>query len=511
MTDKNMLMKTFKTVVCLLLTFIVGQAYSQDEQVDVVVDFPTIQNNAQAKLEPGASPYNWEMSSTPPKIILISSGDLDIPIQVSTGEFILSDSNAGVFKFYDGKISSATINTVNKITAVPQPNCSPHCPSNTKYRPTLFVSIQGLDIDTESIDQWQSDLDLTLMRMVSSLHYRHIAIDWQATRQILPQAIDAADAIKLFLSTQDYPWNVVLIGHSRGGIFAHELSKLLAGNDNIKNLHVMLLDPTAAPLVGDLYPTEKAPGVFGYLKFDGQIFSYLQAGTVADRTILGYDNYGVGDNQKVFCPGCNPDDSHKRYAADWLADVNGFNQVKSRILKPTDTGFFSYKEESGMEILTLTTSDFNVALTSVCTDTDTDTETGSCSVNGTLTLGPGTSVSLYNMISLDGVDVSVATAAASASAVIRRDQIAIEQTDLFTSNSVRVTSSGLATNNRILFGNGDVKTKIDKSGGSVRINVGGHNIVDESIGPLDAIVPGANHVKSELKKLKKKRKKIFGF
>lgn len=504
---KGMLMKNFKIVVFLWFTLIVNHVHSQDAQVDVVVDFPTIQNNAKVKLESGVSPYNWIMSSTPPKIILISSGDVDIPIQVSTGEFILSDSNAGVFKFYDGKISSATINTVNKITAIPQPNCSPQCPSNTKYRPTLFVSIQGLDIDTESIDQWQSDLDLTLMKMVNSLHYRHIAIDWQATRQILPQAIDAADAIKLFLSTQDYPWNVVLIGHSRGGIFAHELSKLLTGNGNIKNLHVMLLDPTAAPLVGDLYPIEKAPGAFGYLKFDGQIFSYLQAGTVADRTILGYDNYGAGGNQKVFCPGCNPDDSHKRYAADWLVSTNGFNEVKSSILKSTDMGVFSYKEESGMEILTLTTSDFNVALTSECTDAD----AGSCSVNGTLTLGPATSVSLYNMISFDGVDVSVATAAASASAVIRRDQIAIEQTDLFTSNSVSVTSAGLTTNNRILFGNGDVKTKIDKSGGSVRINVGGHNIVDESIGPLDSIIPGTSHIKSELKKLKKKRKKYLGF
>lgn len=497
-----MCVKFSKSIIFLLSVFFAGQGFSQEEQVDVSVGFPV--NNAEVRLEIAEAPYDWAMSNTPPKIIILSAGDIDIPIQISTGEFLLSDVNAGVFKFYDGKLSSITRNKINTITPTAAPTCPQPCTINTKYRPTLFVSIQGLDIDTESVDAWQNALDLKLMAMSNQLHYKHFAIDWQATRQILPQAIDAADAIKYFLSAQDYQWNVVLIGHSRGGIFAHELSKLLIGNSKIKKLHAVLLDPTAAPLVSDLYPTEKASGVLGYLKYDGQTFSGVQAGTVADQPILGYNNYGIGNNLAVYCNSCSAAESHSRYASDWLANASAFNEVKVQILNASDMGSFVYKEASGMDILVLKTSDINVALTSQCTDGD----AASCAVNGSLTLGPATTVSIYNMISLSGVDASVATAVASATAVIRQDQITIEQTDLFQSQSISVTGSGLNVYNSILFGNGSIKSKVDKTGGSISINVGDYNIPVESIGPLDAIIPGSSHVKSSLKKIKKLGKKL---
>jgi len=45
-----------------------------------------------------------------------------------------------------------------------------------------------------------------------------------------------------------------LVGHSRGGVFNHDLTKALGQPTNMNRLQLVMLDPTAAISMGDTYP-----------------------------------------------------------------------------------------------------------------------------------------------------------------------------------------------------------------------------------------------------------------
>ncbi|ARU28976.1 hypothetical protein [Cellvibrio sp. PSBB006] len=485
--------KNFYSVVVLMF-MLCGSAFSQGAQIDVAVDFSA--DTAEISLDNVVSPHEWSMSTKPEEFVILSMDGINIPVRIKTEEFILTGPKVGVFRFYNGKVSSVTRIQQNQIapkTICTPPRCYHH--SRPTHRPTLFVTIGGFSLERSGVAEWQNLFDSKLMALSANLPYKHFAVDWESSKQIGSQTVDVAEAIKQFISGQNDLWNVVLIGYSRGGIFAHDLSSRLAGVGNIKNLHVALLDPTAVPIFGDLYPTQNNLDMSGYLKFDGLPFSYVSASTVSDKTISGYNNYGLGEHKIVYCASCSNNSSHTKYAYDWV--VNDFEQFSSQLLDINDKGSYILSEPSGMEVLTVSVSDIEVQLDASCTGG----EEASCTLNGSITLGPLTTVSLRNVVSKTGIDVSVATGIASAAAIVRRDQIAIEQSDITSAQSVIVSSEGLQTEHDILFGSGEIRTKVDKYGGSVRIAVGGFNIFNESIGPLDAIIPGASKVKSLIEDL----------
>ncbi|RYZ96350.1 MAG: hypothetical protein EOO68_16975, partial [Moraxellaceae bacterium] len=464
----------------ILSSFFVSTFAFAQTVVDTSVRFPS--NAAETQLNVDGTPQNWLISSTPPKFTLISIGDINVPIKISTGEFIISDAQAGIFKFYDGKVSSVTPTTVNTVTRKPNcytNMCNPLADAQApKYRPTLFVSIKGFSLNS-GVEDWQTEiLDPKLIMLADKLHYKHFALDWDASRQILSQAIDMADYLSVFLANQDYAWNVVLIGHSRGGIFAHELSKLLAGNNKIKNLHAILLDPTTAPMFGDIYPTQKPSDVSGYLKYDGRSFVGITFGTVSDRQISGYNNYGQNNFLTNFRSNESDEISHNNYAQDWVN--NSFTQLLPNILHTNDMGSFKEKVSTGYETITLRTEDIENTLSTICNSDET-----SCTLNGQITLGQGTTVSISNMVSKNGLDASIATAAGSATAIIRRDQIRVEQSTLIDSQSIIVNNAGISSSFNVGYGNDGVQARIGKDGGSISITIGGKNIPLESLGPLE--------------------------
>lgn len=485
--------KTFHLIVVLVF-LLCGSVFSQGAQIDVAVDFPT--DSAEINLENVVNPYDWNMTTKPEEFVILSMDGINIPVRIKTEEFILTGPKVGVFRFYNGKVASVTRIQQNQINS--KPICvPPRCQQNyrPKYRPTLFVTIGGFSLERSGVAEWQNLLDSKLMALSASLPYKHFAVDWESNKQIGSQVDDTAEAIKQFLSGQDDLWNVVMIGYSRGGIFAHNLSGRLASEGNIKNLHVALLDPTAVPIFGDLYPTQNNLGISGYLKFDGLPFSYVSASTVSDKMISGYNNYGLAGHQVIYCVSCSNNSSHTKYAYDWV--MNDFEQFGSQLLDVSDKDIYILSEPSGMEVLTISVSDIDVQLDATCSEG----EQASCTLNGSITLGPLTTVSLRNVVSKTGIDVSVAAGIASAAAIVRRDQITLEQSDITSAQSVIVSNEGLQSEHDILFGSGEIRTKVDKYGGSVRVAVGGFNIFNESIGPLDAIIPGASKVKSSIEDL----------
>ena len=190
-------------------------------------------------------------------------------------------------------------------------------------RPTLFVLIPGAALsepDGGKFDDWPwfSDMEVKVREFQQNQDSESVLMHvvWSSSFPNKSQVRQVGNRIKDFLNQYgQHKWDVVIFGHSRGGIFTHELSQELE-SDKIKNLVTVLIDPTAALPMGDFYPTSKARSVTkGILYIDGEAFIYLDvAPTVSDRSIPGYDEF-------VFdaCYGnTDPICSHTRIQRDYI-------------------------------------------------------------------------------------------------------------------------------------------------------------------------------------------------
>ncbi len=171
---------------------------------------------------------------------------------------------------------------------------------------TLYISLCGFQVEAtisgDGLCDWQKDLNTKAINHSNSQNYRfkHFRVDWDTHRKNRNQVADLAEMVEDFLSDRIDDWDVVIVGHSRGGIFAHELSTKLAGKSHIDNLHIYLLDPTAATVLHDIYtrdqPKSHSSGTAS-LYYDNEEFIDIEdagvlgdcaLGTVSDRTIQGY-------------------------------------------------------------------------------------------------------------------------------------------------------------------------------------------------------------------------------
>jgi uncharacterized delta-60 repeat protein len=64
------------------------------------------------------------------------------------------------------------------------------------------------------------------------------------------------------------PWDILLLGHSRGAIFNNDVAKLLGGDVRIDYVEEILLDPTASHPSGDQYPTSVPDPVAHLIDYD---------------------------------------------------------------------------------------------------------------------------------------------------------------------------------------------------------------------------------------------------
>lgn len=189
-------------------------------------------------------------------------------------------------------------------------------------RPTLFVLVPGAALDAPAGKYqdwgWFDDMEEKVQGFQDSHSSESVMMQviWSSTFPNKSQVRQVSNRIKDFLNKYNQnKWDVVILGHSRGGIFTHELSQELR-TDNIKHLVTILLDPTASQPMGDFYPTSKARNVKkGILYIDRESFVPTDIlPTVSDRPIPGYDEYTIDacyGNTDTVC-------SHVRITRDYL-------------------------------------------------------------------------------------------------------------------------------------------------------------------------------------------------
>jgi hypothetical protein len=438
----------------------------------------------------GGSAATWTFSSSNPTFTMIPLGDLTFPVRTHTAEYVLSDPKKGVFRFRDGKVTSAT--------RVPLDFISTPGFTTRSVRPTLFVSIPGASFDNASgsgVGFALKDLSLKLSTLVNTQQYMLFTVDWESLMPNQAQVENVSDLIKNFLATKAFAWDVVIMGHSRGGVFAHRLGERLAGNAKISKLHLMLLDPTAATTFGDTYPTMKPAGAYGYLKYDSQPFVPIGAlATRSDENITGYSNYGSNNFFATFAPA--PEYGHTTYAKDWIdaSGIHGLAYALQQVaaVKDNSGGPFAVDGASGNEVVTVRTRTIDADLDAQCSSS-------SCTMNGFVSFGQLGTVSMTGMIGSDGIDAAIATAGAGASVVIRQDEIALTQSDLFAQHSARINHSGITVYASIINGYGTVQSSLGATSASVSVNILNINVPLISVGPLDALIPGASLFKKKWK------------
>ena len=420
----------------------------------------------------GAQPAGetWTATYNRPNVVVIPLDDLNIPIQTAPATLTLSNETRGRLIF--------SAESVRAVTRTPVVTYTHTGGTAFSRRPTLLVSLCGFmgSYPGSGTCDMQYKLERHIANTYGQYQYKHFAVDWETYLTNVHQVRDLANTIGDFLKPKAVPWDVVIVGFSRGGVFAHDLARALVGHTKIDTLHTYLLDPTGSPAFSDVYPASKptAPGFahHGFNYYDNRpwVDAYLtttNATTESDRPISGYNNNYFDATLHAAFPG-EWIDAHMGEA---LAAIN---QVK-------DVGSFPEDGTSGMEIVTISSGgdvDFNGSI---------DFVNGTAHISGSLTISgvPG-SVSLEATVGADGVQISGAQGAAVGQLIADADRVYVSQSVLVSNYVATLDSSGISadvTMTHIL----DSSTSVDIStDGSIDItlSIGGES-VSVDINPFD--------------------------
>lgn len=379
--------------------------------------------------------------------------------------------------------------TVRAVTKTPVTTITPSVNQYSK-RPTLFISLCGFELGSASdiADpngsggcNWQGELDVQLLK-IPDYQYKHFAVDWDTHASNRTQVDDLADVVKDFLQARQYAWDVVVVGHSRGGIFAHDLTRELVGNSKITNLHTFLLDPTTAPILGDFYPTykyEAYPTIhYGSLLYDGDLFADVSSlGTESDRDIPGYTNYGRYD---YLFSGT----THGEFPWDWIGGtgVQGLNHALADILAVKTPGVFNLDGTTGMEVIRISRPD-NFSF-----EGDIDFSNGNVRVWGELTVG-GVPTTIDASFGADGIQVGGAVGLVGATQlVITKDRFVISESRFLTSYYVSIGGGELSATFDISVLRSDITANSDEVYWELQV---GNGTISGTV-PTDLIFPGAS-------------------
>lgn len=231
--------------------------------------------------------HQWRQEIIEPTFIFVNVGDILVPIQIEEREVIYRNLSKE-FEFSYEKQEQGLINTTNIASGTTQNTVT------RNYRPTLFVTIPGANFDNSDgrgVQTFQSDISQFIRRQALDYNAAVWNVSWDSLKPNRRQVKMLQRQIINFLDDQRYDWDVVIVGFSRGGIFANELALQLEGNENIHYLYTVLLDPTAALSINDHYPTEapKSNLTSNHLFYDGRPWLGVDFNkTDADRSIHGY-------------------------------------------------------------------------------------------------------------------------------------------------------------------------------------------------------------------------------
>lgn len=417
--------------------------------------------NDDAVLDPAAE---WQADLREAKFVLVDTGGILAPIQTNAQELTLT-SNQAFLSFHNGTMSGA-INT---------PVSHQQIPAGAGYsmRPTLVVSIHGFqglieghgDPENSTTNTWQAKVSTELTPYLNNSQFKHFMVNWHSDRSNRRQSLDVNDYIKNFLNNRAYDWDVVLIGHSRGGIFAHELSKHLLGQNKIHTIRTILLDPTAVPVMGDTYPhslysTSSTPNV-GALYYDNECVEETTGAcgpTNADRSISGYTGH-------IFAA------PHSTYPNTWLTSSSGFEAEMSRVISAkhvyaADT--FAHDFTQGGLDLDGSSSDedkvddldrvITVHIDDIYVDGDIEINSDYIALWGEIGVGPVTAgTNLY--MGENGIEGAANIAFLAASTAIREDYIGASASVGIASISTSLSEDGINTQYDF-FGMGSLESEV---------------------------------------------------
>jgi hypothetical protein len=259
-------------------------------------------------------------------------------------------------------------------------------------------------------------------------------IDWDTETSNTSQVKHVANFIKNnFLATKANDRDVVIIGHSRGGIFAHDLSKSLKDEvvcrrtrcgSRVHYLMSILLDPTAATGWGDFFPSVIPGSVDKGMQYDdGKPFVPLNVtmpATIDERDILGYEHQEM---QVSRCAevALNDSCSHIEFALAYTESQHFTDDIaflKSR--KGTQGSFpkdITVSPEQGVSVLTIS-APVEHHLGNIGGHVEHDTFYGY--INSNLLGLPLPIINAEIIAGVDGLGVGVATTVAAANIIVSK-------------------------------------------------------------------------------------------
>lgn len=385
----------------------------------------------------------WKVSYQHRLVPILSNG-LTIPIEVDTPEYTLSHPTEGVISVNRNGLTSVTRHQAILQSSTTQYNDT----FQYKGRPTLVVSIPGWATQAPNqasgINDWQKELEENLQDIknkqatgasVLTSQIKHFQVDWHSANSNRRQVKDLATMINRFLSSKKYQWDIVLVGHSRGGIFAHDLSKKLKGTAKINSLHTVLIDPTAAGAVNDVYPSRLHSSSqfnnYGSFIYDDKGFIAtdfaginLAIGAIGDRSILGYSTTKIGNSE------------HTEIPSDWLAS-NHFNNLISHVASIKDNTT-DYQVDGAQ-----TTEIIKIRVNQIYADLDIKMKDGNLVINSEVMMTPILSGFGNASVGLDGVflggGVTVGNLHYNFQTIINEDQIHLAQSNFIASGVVGIS------------------------------------------------------------------------
>lgn len=452
---------------------------------------------------------DWDLKFTH-EMILVNVDDILTPIEISKPTVEIFHKSRGSFAISDGVMRSVTRTPVANVQA----NTSNGNPVvSFDYRPTLVISLSGYKANDgninylefeeltnkgEGLDFWQVDdinevdiNDFLISQFMSAGNrhqFKHWAVDWQSARSLNVQVDDLAREVNHFLKNRPVAWDVAIVGHSRGGIFAHQLVRKIVDNSNISQLHVMLLDPTAGVSPwGDQYPSSIPSGkasVHGSLYYDQKTFtgySTFSIGTIGDQDIQGYNNYNRNDH-------LYSSSTHTTIVEDWLTEPNrGISRWLTDIMSKKElvVDGFDYDDTAGetYEIVRIQIDN------QIYFEGDVTISGDYIEAWGEIGVGP-INAGVYSYVGVDGIDAAAYTSIASAAVAINKDQVAISGHAIMSNyglslsnNTLNVSTSVVGYENSFSVSKDDVSVSGGVPGVSVsvgtdkaNIKIGGHKI-----------------------------------
>jgi hypothetical protein len=162
-----------------------------------------------------------------------------------------------------------------------------------KAKPTLVVVIPGWSsgdgrrIEPQGLFEVADKLQSDASKYGSDSHA--LLYKWPSHASNDGAVKDLAKKIREQADAMGGDVNLVVVGHSRGGIVAHEVLSEIAQDSKFDHVTGVLLDATAAKPMGDQFPTKKPEGVDHLYNFiDGHSFDETDLNT--NHEWMGWEN-----------------------------------------------------------------------------------------------------------------------------------------------------------------------------------------------------------------------------